>query len=111
MGQQMPQRRRPEAGLGRDQPVAAQVVAGRRVKVNQSLFPQLHDGDRRDGLGERVDPEDGVLVDRHARLDVGDAVPMEPRQGSVADHAHRQAGDGPAVENPGDSGLQPGLVD
>jgi Recombinase/Recombinase zinc beta ribbon domain len=111
MGQQMPQRRRPKARLGGNQPVGAQVVAGGRVEVNLSLFPQLHDGDRGDGLGDRVDPEDCVLVDRRARLDVGDAVPMEPRQGSVADHPHRQAGDGPAVENPGDPGLQPGLVD
>jgi hypothetical protein len=106
MGQQVPQRRRPEARLGGDQPVGAQVVAGGRVEVDQSLFPQLHDGDRRDGLGDRVDPEDGVLADRRARLDVGDAVPMKPRQGSAADHPHRQAGHRPAVEDLGDPRLQ-----
>jgi hypothetical protein len=111
MGQQVPQRRRPEARLGGNQPVGAQVVAGRRVEVDQSLFLQLHDGDRRHGLGDRVDPENRVLVDRRARLDVGDAVPMEPRQGSLADHPHRQAGDGPAVEDLGDPGLQLEFVD
>ena len=102
MGQQVPQRRRPEARLGGDQPVGAQVVAGGRVEVDQSLFPQLHDGDRGDGLGDRVDPEDCVLGRPASRPDVGDAVPMEPRQGSAADHPHRQAGDRPAVENLGD---------
>ena len=64
MGQQVPQCRRPEARPGGDQPVGAQVAAGGRVEVDQSLFPQLHDGDRCDGLGDRGDPEDGVLVDR-----------------------------------------------
>ena len=38
-------------------------------------------------------------------------VPVEELQASVADHAHRQADGGPAVEDPADPGLQPELID
>ena len=110
MGQQMPQRRGPETRLGGDQPVGAQVFAGGRVEVDKSLLPKLHNGDRGDGLGDRADPEDGVLIDRRPGADIGDAVPVEPRQRSVADHPHRQASDRPAVEELANPGFRAGLI-
>jgi hypothetical protein len=111
MGQQVSQRGRPKGGLRRDQSVGTQVVGGGRVEVKEPLLPQLHDGDRRDGLGDGGDPKGRVLGDWRARSDVGDPVPMEPRQGSGADHPHGQAGGGPAVEGLTDPALQLELVD
>lgn len=46
----------------------------------------------------------GVRIDRRARLDVGDAVPVKPRQRSIADHPDRQAGGRPAVQDLVDPG-------
>ena len=106
MGQQVPQRRRPEARLRRDQPVGAQIVAGRCVQVDQSLLAQLHDGDRGHGLGDRGDPEDGVFVHRRARFGVGDTVPVEPGQGPATDHAYRQSRRWQSIQDPDDSGMQ-----
>ena len=111
VSQQVPQRGRPEPRPGGDQPEGAQVAAGRRVQVNKSPFLQLHDGDRRDGLGHRGDPEHGVRADRRARAYVGDAVPVEPRQGSAADHPDGQASDRPAVEDLADPGRQRTLIE
>jgi hypothetical protein len=47
----------------------------------------------REGLGDRADPEDGVLGDGCVRRDVGDPVSGEELQGSVA---HRPTHGGPA---------------
>jgi hypothetical protein len=46
----------------------------------------------------------GVRIERRARLDVGDAVPVKPRQRSIADHPDRQAGGRPAVQDLVDPG-------
>src|SRR6266511_2034960 len=59
-------------------------------RVDDPLFPQLHHGNRGEGLGDRRDPKDRVLGSRGLRLDVGDAVSGEPLQRSVADHAYRR---------------------
>jgi hypothetical protein len=111
VGQQVAQRGRAEARPGRDHPVGAQVGTRGRVEVDQPLLLQLHDGDRGDGLGDRCDPEDGVLIDRRPGRDVGDAVPVEPGQGPVADHPHRQASDRPAAEDLANPGFQIELID
>jgi hypothetical protein len=75
VGQQMAHGRRPEAGLGEDQPVGAQVVVGGPVEVEQLLLPQLQHRDRGEGLGDGADPEDRVLGDGRVRGDVGGPVP------------------------------------
>jgi hypothetical protein len=55
VGQQVSHGRGPEAGLGGDQAVGAQVLVGGRVDVDQPLLPQLHHGNRREGLGDGGD--------------------------------------------------------
>ena len=45
------------------------------------------------------------LGDRRVRRDVGEPVPVEELERSVADHSHCQADDGPAVEDLVDRGL------
>jgi hypothetical protein len=52
----------PEAGLGGAQPVAAQVVVGGYVEVDQPVLSQLHHGDRGEGLGYGADPRHRVSV-------------------------------------------------
>ena len=42
VGEQMSHGRRPEAGLGGDQPIRAQVVVGGRVEVDLALLVRLH---------------------------------------------------------------------
>src|SRR6266511_3499833 len=74
-------------------------------RVDDPLFPQLHHGNRGEGLGDRRDPKDRVLGSWGLRPDVGDAVSGEPLQRSVADHAYRQTNGGPAVEDLGDLGF------
>ena len=88
-----------KARLRRDQPEGAKVVVRRRVEVDQPLLPQLHHRDRGEGLGDRCDAKDGVLRDRRLRRDISEAVPVEPRQGSVTDHRDGQTGARPAVED------------
>jgi len=105
VGEQVAHRRGPEAGLGGDQPVGAQVVVGRRIQVDQPLLGQLHHGDRRERLGDRPDPEHRVPSDGCVRRDVREAVGEEGLQGPVADHAHRQADGRVAVEDVVDAGL------
>src|SRR6266536_1492761 len=80
-------------------------------RVDDPLFPQLHHGNRGEGLGDRRDPKDRVLGSRGLRPDVGDAVSGEPLQRSVADHAYRQTNGGPAVEDLGDLELHPRPID
>jgi len=99
MGQEVPHRRRPEARLCRYQLVAAQVVVGGRIEVDQSVLPQLHHGNRREGLGDGGDPEDRVLGDRCVRRDVRYTKAVEPGKGSVSHHPHGKAGGRPAVED------------
>jgi hypothetical protein len=99
VGQQMPHRRGPPGGLGRDQLVGAQVPVGGGIQVDGPLLPQLHHGDGREGLGDRGDPKDRVLGDRRVRRDVGQAVSVEELEVPIADHAHRQTDSGPAVED------------
>ena len=98
VGQQVPQRRRPVAGPGRDQPVRAQVPVRGGVEVDESLLPQLHHGDRGERLADRADPEHGFLGDRRTGREIGETVPAEEVQRSVAYHADREADGGPAVE-------------
>jgi hypothetical protein len=111
MGQEVPQRRGPKAGLRGHQRVGAQVVVGGRVEVDQALLPQLHHRNRGERLGDRGDPKHRVLGDRGARSDLGDAVPVEPLQRSIADHPHRQAGSRPAVEDLSDPRRHLDLID
>jgi hypothetical protein len=111
VGQQLADGRRPEAGLGRDQLVGAQVVVGRGVQVDQPLLGQLQHRDGGEGLGHRADPEDRVLGDRRARGDVGQPVPGEPLQAPVADDPDGQADGRVAVQDPVDPGPQRALVD
>src|SRR6266536_369228 len=80
-------------------------------RVDDPLFPQLHHGNRGEGLGDRRDPKDRVLGSWGLRPDVGDAVSGEPLQRSVADHAYRQTNGGPAVEDLGDLELHPRPID
>ena len=110
MGQQMPHGRGSKARLGRNQPQGAQVVVGRGIQVDQPLLPQLHHGDRGEGLGDRADPEHRVLRDRLLGLDVGDAVAQGPLQGSITDDANRKTGRGPAVQDLGDLAPQLELI-
>ncbi len=88
------------AGAGarsrRDQTVRAQVVRGRGVEVDEPLLPELHDRDRRDGLRDRGDPDDGVLGDRCAGPDVGDAGTDEGVEPATLDDAHGEAHARPA---------------
>ncbi len=102
----MPHRGEPVRGLRGDQPVGAQVVVRGSIEVDEALLPQLHHGDRRDGLGEGADPKDRVLGDRCVRSDVGVPVSVEELQARVADHTYRQTDGRPAVEDPADMGPQ-----
>ena len=110
VGQQVPHGRGPEAGLGGDQPVGAQVVVGGGIEVDQPLLPQLHHGDRREGLGDGGDPEHRVLGDRGVRGDVCEPVSVEELEAPVADHAHRQTDGRVAVEDPAHPGRHRGLI-
>lgn len=62
-GQQMAHGRWMEAGFRWDDLVRARVGVGGEIQVYQPLLPQLHYRDRREGLGEGRDLEDGVLSD------------------------------------------------
>jgi len=106
VGQQVSHRRGPEGRLRRDQLIGAQVVAGGGIEVDAPLLPQLHHGDRREGLGDGGDPENRVMGDGCVRPDVRDSVPVEELKTSVADRSHRQADGGVAVENLLHSGFQ-----
>ena len=91
---------------GGDQPVGAQVVA---AGASRSTSPRSSNCIT--AIAVMVLVIEAIRktvssVDGRARADVGDAVPVEPRQGSVADHPHRQAGGRPAVEDLADPGRQ-----
>jgi hypothetical protein len=63
VGQQVPDRCRPERLTRRSEAVGAKVLADGIVEIDQAPLPQLHDRDRGEGLRDRADPEDGVLCD------------------------------------------------
>lgn len=111
VGEQMPHRRGPEAGPGRDQPVGAKVVVRGGVEIDQPLLGQLHHRDGRERLGDGGDPKDGVLGDARVRRQVGEPVSVEERERPVAHHADRQADGGPAVDELADSGLHLALIE
>jgi hypothetical protein len=91
--------------LGGDQPIAAEVVIGGGIEVDQPLLKQLHHGDGGEGLGDGADPEDRVLGDGRVRRDVGEPVSVEKLEASVANRSQSQANRRPAVEDPADSCL------
>jgi len=110
VGEQVAHRRGPEAGLGGDQPVGAQVVVGRRIQVDQPLLGQLQHRDRGEGLGDRPDPKHRVLGDGRVRRYVCNPVAVEELEASVADNAHGQPKRRVAVQDAVDPALQFQLV-
>jgi hypothetical protein len=72
---------------------------------------QLHHGDRREGLGDRPDPEHRVRIDRRVRRDVREPVPVEELKGPVSHDPHRQTDGGMPVEDPIYPRPQPRLVE
>ena len=88
-----------------------QIVVGGRVEIDQAPLPQLHHGDRGEGLGEGADPKDGVLRDRFLGVDIRDAVAEEPVERPATDDANSKTSGGPAVEHLGHLALQVALLD
>ena len=82
-----------------DQLVGAKIVVGGRIEVDEPLLPQLHYGDRGEGLGDGGDPKDGVLGDGSVRRQVREAVRVEELQRSVADHSQGETEGRMAVED------------
>jgi hypothetical protein len=79
--QQLADRHRLERAARGSQPDGAEVPAHGVVQVKQAAVTQLHDGDRRERLGDRADPEDRVLGDRsplRAVRDAGAAEELQP---------------------------------
>src|SRR5207342_1839108 len=111
VGEQMSYRGWAPARLGRDQPVGPQIVVGGSIKVEQSAFPQLHDGNGGKGLGDGADPKDRVLSHRCRGLNVCEPVTREELQRSVADHTQCQADRRPAVQDPIDTAIYLKLID
>ena len=60
-----------------------------------------------------IDPnaKDRVLADRRLRLDIGEAVPVKPREASVSDHGDGQSGARPAVQHLSHRQLQIEIID
>ena len=94
-----------------DQLVGAKIVVGGCVELDESLLPQLHYGDRGEGLGDGGDPKDGVLRDGPDRRQVREAVCVEEFQRSVADHSQGEADGRMAVEDLIDPGLHLQSID
>lgn len=107
VGQEVAQGGGSPAGLRGDQLVGANVVAGRGVELDPSLFHELHDCDGGEQLGNRADAEDRVVGDRRVRRDVREPVAAEEHKVAIADDCQREANGRPAVEDLDGSGCQP----
>jgi hypothetical protein len=77
VGEEVPDARGPEATPRGEQPVGVEVVVRGRVEVDDALLVELHHGDRREGLGDRADPEHRVFIDRRAGRDLSEPASVE----------------------------------
>jgi len=79
-----------------------QVGRDRRLQVDAPGLHQLHHRHASEGLGRGVDREQGRGFDRHAVLDIGQAVAFGEHHATIADHRDLQARDAPRLHRRAD---------
>lgn len=89
--------RRDRLGKRHRHPHALQVPVDVGAHVDGAAIDQLHQGRRRERLGDRPNPEDGrVRIDRLTGLEIGDAVAPLEEDPAALDHDNRGTWDVPA---------------
>ncbi len=91
MGEQVAERWRAPTRVSGRETVGREVLPYRGVEVDETLLPELHEGDGGEGLGDRGDSEHGATRDRRRRGDIGATVTPEVGEATVTDNADGQS--------------------
>ena len=70
-----------------------QVRGDRLVEIEEAVLHREQHRSRREGLGRRLQAEEGVRGDRCRRVAIGDPEPFRPHDAVVIDNRDRQPGD------------------